>query len=81
MPKMPQSEREIFADIYKFYETYYNPESDEKWEAYAVEMTRIMNKHKNHPLCVKMILAVSDLSEAHYLASRESREGKHAARQ
>ena len=59
--KLPQEQREIFADVYGFYERHWDmPDTAEAWEACASELGPISTKHGNTPLVQYLLTACYD---------------------
>ena len=56
---MTAKEREVFADVYRFYQKHRTNTSDAQWQMAAHEMGEIENKH-NSPLCRNMLIAIWD---------------------
>lgn len=54
-------DRQIFADVYRFFMKYRSaPPTEELLEAYMAEMVALSKVHDNHPLFVSMIVGASD---------------------
>ena len=54
---IPENERQIFADVYRFYTTYRLAQSEEAFKAASTEMSKIDCKY-NSKLCRNLLLAV-----------------------
>lgn len=54
---MTEKEREIFADVYRFYSKHRDAHTDEDWKQVVYEMAQLDIKH-NSPLCRNLVVAV-----------------------
>ena len=52
-------ERGIFNSIWELFKKYYNePNTDETWEQFIDESQELVRKYDNHPLAVKLSVAI-----------------------
>lgn len=75
MEKLTEDRREIFTDIYRYYEKYWDmPDKVESWAEAAAEMCRIATKHGNTPLVVNLLNACYWAIDAETKLAREAIE-------
>lgn len=55
---IPQIERDIFTDAYKFYVVHRDVKTEPDWQAAANDMTALAKKYNNHPLCAELLIGI-----------------------
>lgn len=56
---MTEKEREIFVDIYKFYNKHRDAKTEEEWGQVVIDLAHIDTKH-NATLCRNLLIAACD---------------------
>ena len=58
MSKLPEDRREIFKEVYNFYEQNWDmPDTDEAWQKLALQLGPLAEKHGNTHLIRNLLMA------------------------
>lgn len=73
MGKLTEERRDIWKDVYRFYEEHWEiPDTSDAWAGCAADMARIDNKYGGTPLARQLLMACYTAIEQDKRAAREA---------